>query len=291
MNRRRTLLTTTILTIISLVLALITSDSAPIAPERVLTGVVGGVQRTFARVGFGVRDTIRSVRELRRVRDEYAEALEELERLRSAAGRVEALQIENDLLREQLGFAETLPSEAIAARVIAIDAARDVASLTLDRGSRDGVALDAPVVAVVGGRRGLVGRVTEVTFSTSRVTPIYDGRSFVASRMERTRFQGLLSGQGSTSTPLRMEYLSLLAQDQINVGAVVVTSGLNSIYPPGLPVGTVVSITPEEFDASLTATVQPFVDFVRLEYVFVLAPVPAGGEVNASSGARPETSP
>lgn len=270
-DRRRTLLTTVALVLVALLSAIISTGAGQFRPEAAARAVVGGVQRAMAGVGRGIGNTVRSVGELRRLREDYESLLSELEQYQRLEGTVEALERENARLREQLGFVARSERPVIAARVIAREQATGLFnSFTINRGSRHGVMPDQAVVGFSGDREGLIGRVTEVSGGTALVVPVFAPGSYVAARLERSRHGGLLEGTGESDGGLILRYLPRSARTDIRYGDLVITSGLNSIFPEELPVGQVERVAAPSWETSLIVEVEPLIDYARLEYVFVL---------------------
>jgi rod shape-determining protein MreC len=85
----------------------------------------------------------------------------------------------------------------------------------------------------------------------------------------KSRYEGLVSGAGD-GTSLVMRYVDDRARASIRFGDVVITSGMNSIYPAGIRIGTVDSIQSKAYETTLELTLNPIIDFERLEYVFVV---------------------
>lgn len=266
----RPLITSVVLVVIGLGIASFSTDTTAIRPDRYVRGAVAGIQRVFAGVGRGILVSFQSVRELRELRREYEAILEELEEYRNLEGRLHHLENENRRLREQLGFAAEAVSPVLAARVIAREGSQYFTSFTVNRGARHGVTPGQTVIAYIGGRESLAGRVETVSGGTALVIPVFSAGSYVAARLERSRQEGLVQGGGSRFDPMIMNYIPRGARDQIQYQDLVVTSGLNSVFPPDLPLGRVVRVDALAFEPSLQITVEPIVDFSRLEYVFVL---------------------
>ena len=124
------------------------------------------------------------------------------------------------------------------------------------------------------GAEGLVGKVLEVGHSTSVVSPIYDSSAHIGARLDRTRYEGLISGAGSSDVPLIMKYVKKRAKDEIQYGDLVVTTGYQSLYPRDVIIGRVSKILITDYQTSLDIDVEPILDFGRLEYVFVVFPDP-----------------
>ncbi|MBI4168891.1 MAG: rod shape-determining protein MreC [Acidobacteria bacterium] len=172
----------------------------------------------------------------------------------------EALQ-EARRLRDLLDLREQLAYPSVAARVIGRRAAGGAKILLLDRGSGDGIRPNQPVVTP----RGTVGRVIEVSPGISKVQTVLDPNSGVAALLMRTRVQGVVVGEGERGC--RMDYVSELSH--VEVGDVVITSGLDQIHPKGSIIG-VVSAIGEGEGLTKIIEVRPEVDFLRLEEVVVL---------------------
>lgn len=141
-------------------------------------------------------------------------------------------------------------------------------TITIDKGSNDGIALDMPVVAAA----GLVGRVARVSPESSLVQLIIDPDSFVAGRLDVSRTTGLVSGEGERD--LRMSIVS--TETEVMPGEQVVTAGYRiqgvteGIFPPGILIGSVSRVLPAEAELEKFITVRPAVDFSSLEAVLVV---------------------
>ncbi len=270
-SRRRTFLTTVALVLVGIISAMAGNNSERLRPDEAVRGIFGGIQKGFASVGQGIGNTVRSVGELRRVRAEYESLLNDMEQYERLEGTVEALERENDRLREQLGFAARTEEPSLAAQIIARESATGFfSSLTINRGERHGVEVNQAVVAFAGGEEGLVGRVERVSGGTALVVPVFAPGSYIGARLERSRHVGLLQGSGTVADALTLQYVPRDARNEIRYGDVVVTSGLNSIFPPEIPIGRVLRVSAPSWDTSLVIEVDPVVDYSRLEYVFVL---------------------
>jgi rod shape-determining protein MreC len=145
-----------------------------------------------------------------------------------------------------------------------------------------------PVVAFQEDLEGLVGRVVAVGPGSSQVLPLYDPSCQVSARLDESRFEGLVLGQGSDRAMLLMRYVKKIATDRVEYGDLVVTAGLGGLYPAGINVGRVRDIRAETYETSLTLEIEPVIDFDRLEYVYVLGSAvgePASGRAAIPSPA------
>jgi rod shape-determining protein MreC len=203
-----------------------------------------------------VNDVVAEVRELVNLRAENAQLRKERDRLLQweAAGR--RLEAENQALQRLLRF---IPHEArgfISARVIADTGGAFAHSLVLNAGSDDDVRRGQAVVS----GDGLVGRVVGVGARSSRILLLTDLNSRIPVVTEQSRVRAVLAGN-NTSRPV-LDHLP--PNDTVTVGERVVTSGHGGVFPPGLPVGVIVSVS----DSG--TVVQPLVATDRLEYVRVV---------------------
>jgi len=170
-------------------------------------------------------------------------------------------------LRELLALQQAVPLDTLAAQVVGRDGVPWFRSLTLDKGEADGVKLDAAVISTT----GVVGRVFATGPHAARVQVLLDRDSGAAALVERSRVSGIVSGQVSTAEAgaddLALKYVSERAD--IVVGDVVVTSGLDRIFPKGLVIGRVRSVG-DVTGLFREIRVEPSARFERLEEVLVL---------------------
>ncbi len=286
-TRHRRGVTLAALVLISLFSMLISNRTVVVQPKQVGLSVVSFFQKGLSGFFRWFGDTAGSIRQLRQAREELAAARQRLQELDQGNREIVSLRGENALLREQLGFAATLPAERIAAEVIAKDHDNLFSTLVLNKGSRHGVKRNMPVVAFHGDMEGLVGKVVSVGFGSCQVLPLYDPQCQVSARLERSRYEGLISGQGSDRENVLMRYVKKLAKDSIEYGDLVVTAGLGGLYPKGVNIGRIRDIRVRGYETSLVLEIEPVIDFGRLEYVFIIrsavepdlgvAGVPGGG--------------
>lgn len=175
----------------------------------------------------------------------------------------QAKATEIDALQSALGLRASLPIKTIPARVIAGAPSPGLFAVTIDRGSSDGVQRDMAVI----GSNGLVGRViNEPQERAAQVQLLIDRSAAAAIFFERTGTGGIVVG-GSTDPPMRVTNVPNAAD--INVGDVVLSSGLDGIYPRGFRVGTVAHAERGR-DGEWTVSVRPAIDFSHIAIVLVM---------------------
>lgn len=279
-----------ILMIISILLISISTNTLADVPASLASTLAEGAQRVFASVGDFVERTVFSVRELRDLREQYTSLTKKLESYEILERNFADLLAENERLTEQLGFARSLAGMRVSTRIIAKDPQNIYTNYTIDKGSSAGIMKNMPVVAFQKGMEGLAGRILEVRNGTSVVLPLYDQRFFVSARFSRTRAEGLVNGQGNPDEVLVMRYISKLNAAEIRTGDLVVTSGLDSIYPPDLVIGRVRSIEMPEYGSSAIVQLESALDFSKMEYLFVIMKDQAMEGITAGPGVDPASS-
>ena len=197
-----------------------------------------------------------------------------------------AERTENDRLRRLLGLAESEPRRAyVGARVIGVRLApAGLQLVTVDRGSEDGLARAMPVVVA----EGVVGRVHATAGHSAEVLLAVDRNSSIAVRVERTRARANVRGLGRPDLA-RLDY-ALRSEDVIE-GDLLITSGTDGVFPPGLPVGRATRLQRVAHGLFQEGWVMPAVDPTRLEEVLIITSGARDPEqlpaAMAPGGARP----
>jgi rod shape-determining protein MreC len=160
-----------------------------------------------------------------------------------------------------LGFKEKYISQTVPAQVIATTGSEFSRAIYIDKGSNDGIKPDMPVITP----EGIVGKVLRVLPTSSLVLLINDPTSGAGVILENSRLQGILKGTASGAIVVR----DVMSDEKVNVGEHVVTSGGDRVFPKGMPVGTVTSVSPGQ-DLFLNIRVKPSAPIGRLEEVLVI---------------------
>ncbi len=238
------------------------------------TGLLGAFQSAFlgllspvTRSGHAVKSSIGSLGKdlmtLDQLQVEYERVLAENRRLRAENNGLRDLQQDNDHLREVLGYRERSSFRLVPAAVLGHDASGWWSTIKINKGSKDGVAPDMPVIT----DRGLVGKTTAVSANLSEVMLVSDENCKVAAKVEGTREQGISAGVRSGSGEMRLTFLNKLAD--LQPGQKVYTAGVSGgIFPSGIALGTVKSFRARELDGE--AVLEPSADLGGVEEVFVI---------------------
>jgi rod shape-determining protein MreC len=137
---------------------------------------------------------------------------------------------------------------------------------TLDVGSLAGISKDDPVIT----DSGLVGWVSEVYPTYCKVTTIFSPDTNVGVLCQRSEDTGVVTGDLKLADQGLVKWKFITAQNKLEAGDIVITTGISGMYPRGIPVGKVKELKNDETDASLYALVEPYVDIKNVRDVFVI---------------------
>jgi rod shape-determining protein MreC len=235
--------------------------------ERVVFSALSPFQRLAARAVSAVGHGWTGYVDLLSARRENERLVGEVRRLQSELQQREHLAQEAGRLRELLELRPILPLRTLVAEVLARDGQPWFRTLTVDKGQDDGVRMNASVVSPT----GVVGRVIAVGPHASRIQLLVDRESGVGVLDQRSRVNAVVSGQvgfaDSGASDLVMKYVP--HQADIAVGDVMVTSGLDRIYPKGLVVGRIHAVGTAAGLFREGVLVTPSARFDELEVVLI----------------------
>ncbi|MBI5058462.1 rod shape-determining protein MreC [candidate division KSB1 bacterium] len=223
---------------------------------------VNGVKR---ELGTGLAYLAKPLVQLRRAFDVFRENAELRELsidLSRENGELRAMTLENERLRGMLAFRNRFPYEMLSASVIAHPGIEIGGKLIVDRGKKDGLRMNAAVVAPA----GLVGKVVEVANHTALVQTLVGNTYGVSVMVERSRAMGILRWLG----PGEWTIVGLATGEDITVGDLILTTGAGFVFPAGIRVGVVSEIRAQAEPGSGFSRVQPFVRFNSVEELFVV---------------------
>ena len=232
------------------------------------TTVLRPVLETQDQVSIVIKTHVQSVREWPKLREQNRELEERLASLNTDLINARELKEENKRLQTLLDLKQKSEFKTIAARVIGRDPSHWSFFIMLNRGTKDGVREDAALLSL----DGLVGKVVSAGPDSSRAILLTDRQSRVSALNQRTRDAGLVEGAGSPL--LKMTFLDREAD--IQIGDLIVSSGLGGIYPKGVPIGRVQVVEEDENHLGLSAVIKPFVSFGKLEEVLCVLSPPNG---------------
>jgi len=187
----------------------------------------------------------------------------ELSRAVAKSSQYNEIELSNQRLRDLLNFKETTTSKVLAAEVISVDPSSWFKAVIIDKGSLDGVERGLPVVI----RQGIAGQVVDVSSRYSKIMLIIDRNSSVDAMVQRTRARGIIKGEATAGHCL---FKYVLRKDDVRVGDTIVASGLDGVFPKGLPIGDVKEVVRRNSGVFQEVRVVPYIDFEKLEEVLVI---------------------
>ena len=239
--------------------------------DRAVVALSAPVQYAAAAVARGISNLWGDYVYLVDVKADNRRLVFENARLEERIRRLEQQEIENRRLHRLIGLRESLPGDIVSAQVIGKDVTEffRVQRLSLDRGGHD-VRKEMPVISL----GGVVGIVQRVAGDVVDVKLVVDPDSAVDVVAERTGARGIVRGTGDlTRYLLRVEYAQ--RTDEVDVGDVLVTSGVGRRFPKGIPVARVTRVVKRDFGIYQEVEAAPSVDFSRLEEALILVSAPS----------------
>jgi rod shape-determining protein MreC len=231
-------------------------------PGRIAVSVIAPFQKASSK----------SIRFLRDIWHHYfflVHAAKENESLKNALNeafekniRYEEIKLSNSRLRSLLNFEKTMTDQVLPAEVIGKDPSPWFKTVLIDKGKEDGVVRGMAVVVP----KGIAGQITEVSSHYSKVLLIIDPNSAVDALVQRDRARGIIKGDAAGQCLFKY----VLRKHDIAIGDIVVSSGLDRVFPKGLAVGQVSGVFKPKAGIFQEVTVTPYIDFEKLEEVLVV---------------------
>ena len=271
--KRQPLVIVILLVVLLIALVIVTSGQRDklTTIEGVVGEVITPVQGFMYRIATSVSEFFQSIGERRQLAEQYKILKDRVTQLEQQQLEMDETVRENERLKALLNFKEERDQFTVAGvRITGKDPGNWFNTLTIDKGSKDGITVNMAVVT----DKGLIGRITDVGKNWSKVRTIVDGQSSVSAIIERTRDNGMVKGNNTlTFEDGLCRMINLPLDSDVVVGDRVITSGLGEIFPKGIYIGEVVEVSSEQRDMFKTATVKPGADFQRLEEVLVISTV------------------
>jgi rod shape-determining protein MreC len=246
-----------------LLLTVQTRGGGPTRAADLVALVVTPIQSLLAKVHRGALGAWHTFADWKAVRSENLALRADNERLRVQSLQVRDTDQENRRLRRLLALRERMPLATLTGEIIGREGGGWARSLTVNRGRSDGIAQQMPVIVP----EGLVGRVAQVRSGASVVQLLNDPTSTVGAVVQRTRTPGLVEGEPGGGVRFKF-----MARDGagVSAGDLIVTSGLGTLFPKGIPVGRVTALEDKGSALFHFAVLVPVVDFARVEEVLLL---------------------
>ena len=270
-----------LLTLILLTLSLVLFTlSVREGGEGVLSGVRGVAQTIVSPLrmaGAAITSPLTGmsniIRNLTADEETLSELKEENQRLVARNVELEEAEISLQQLQQLLDMRSSYNLQSKAARVIAGSTDSWTSTVTIDKGTSAGLSVGMPVVD----GKGAIGQIISCEATTSTVRLLTDEGSSVSAMIQSSRAQGML--QGSPDGTL---HLSFIRTDQtVDVGDIIVTSGLGGVFPKGLPMGKILNVESSPGSTYYSITVEPYSTVSNLEEVLVVTSLTEGQQATA----------
>ncbi|MCO1600997.1 rod shape-determining protein MreC [Desulfosporosinus nitroreducens] len=242
----------------------------------VMQRVLSPLEQPILQIGNGIKNNTRALWSFTEVSRQNEELLKKVDQLTGDNIKLKTEILAgmryNELDQGQFRSPTLEKFEKVGATVVNRNPTTWYRTLTLNRGSQDGIVANAPVI----GDLGLIGKIVSVTPTTSEVLLILDGEGQVSASVRGSTANstfGIVQGNYQRGSRLTAEgNLQMLfrREDSINVGDLVFTSGLGGVYPKDVPIGQVKEIQLDPSGLLKTAYIQPLVDFDSLEEVYIV---------------------
>ena len=240
------------------------SSSGTLGPvEGILSVPINFISGTFTDTTRRADELTEYLEDLQDLQERNAELEEIIAQFQSELVQLREIESDYNRLASLVDYTlSTEDMEFVTADVISYDQSGRLRTIVINRGTRDGITIDMPVVT----DQGLVGRIIQVSATASRILLITDESSFVTGRLQTTRALG--SVQGSLTGNLVM--IDILLDATVIEGDIVMTSGIGGNFPPDLVIGQVESNRRFEFELGQEAQIRSLIDFDTLEIVLVV---------------------
>lgn len=244
------------------VLTLTSRQAIPVSGvERLAITLTSPFQNMVTRIlGFGESvwttyfTAVIAVEENHELRRELARAVE-------IQNRYEELERENLRLKKFVNFTGSVPATYVAAQVIARDPSPWFKTLMIDKGEADGLVKGSPVLV----SEGIVGQIIKVSNHFSRVLLITDRNSAVDALVQNSRVRGMVKGSNKDTC----SFVYALRKDEVKSGEMIVSSGLDQVFPKGLKIGKILNVKKVHSQLFQDIIIETSVDFDKLEEVLV----------------------
>ncbi len=246
------------------------------SPQSNIVGTITAPFRTAANaIWYGIEDFISAYGDAQKLMLRNDELEAELNDLREQLADYEQITAENEFYKKYLKIAEQHPDfEFCSATLISRENDDPYGAFTINKGSLDGIEAYDPVITDA----GLVGYVSQVGLTTSKVTTVLSPTLSLGALDNRTNDSGIVSGDLETAKVGKTKLRNLARSCNVAIGDYVVTSG-EGIFPKGLLIGKIDNIDNDKYNTSIFATVAPFADLSELRQVMVITYFDGQGSV------------
>ena len=240
-----------------------TSDGTMLLRQWTVSAITP-LEKAFVHSTGFFRNTWNNYFYLRNVRRENEQLRDQIQQMRLEQVRLQQDAAQARRLQALLAFKEEYISETVPAQVIGTSGSEQSRVIYIDRGADHGLKENMPVITP----DGIVGKVLRVFPGTAQVLIISDQTSGVGVILEKSRLQGIL--RGSADGSVNVEYI--MADEKVEPGEPILSSGGDKVFPKGLPIGRVTAVAPGK-NMFLRIRVTPAAELNRLEEVLVITKI------------------
>ncbi len=260
-DHAKKILTTTFIVLI------VTAAVTAAAGKNIFTDMYSAFMKPFQQTAAAVMEDRYMGRSKEELESENAELHAEVDELLKRVIDYDDIKKENELLRKYYGIKDDHPDYKVAvADIIRRDPNDDFYGFTIDKGSRDDIRKNDPVII----NSGLVGWVSEVSVTTAKVTTLLSPEAKVGAMDMKTHDSGIATGSANYCSDGQFILSVISADNKIKEGDIVVTTGVGGVYPPGLVVGKVTKLDYNVFDTTPYAVIKPYDDLRSISDVVVI---------------------
>ncbi len=264
LKKHRLIITSTLLCLLALHIA---STNTKGIGGTIITGKV--ISLVTSPVQYGIASTIKKIKTiwasyiyLINVNMENTLLKNDIEKLREENNQLKEALLLNNRLKEMVAFKQEAAQTVGAASVIGIVSSGWIKTITINKGVSDGIRRDMVIATPL----GIVGRIIDAQPATSNALLLTDPRCAIDVIVQRTRIKGIAEGNGADRLVLKY----VRHEDDIQVGDILISSGLGGIFPKGMAVGEVVHVEKGEDNFFMDVELKPSADLKRLEDVLII---------------------
>lgn len=259
-------------TFLILIFKTIKSDKISFAGNGIgitFNAVQGGVYRFNSKI----KDSVSFVFNFSNVKKENEELKKKNSELENKALDYDSLKSENERLREMVNFKnQNSEYNYVGCNIIGKSGSGLLDQFTINKGSKDGI--EKQMIAIT--EKGLVGQVTAVGSNWSIIQTLSNANIAVSGYLERTKDNGIVQGYNSSNNKSLAKLTYLPLESDVKKGDIICTSDIATpypgLYPKGIRIGSVIDVEEDKGKVMKNAIIQPYVDFNKLEEVFIVIP-------------------
>ena len=238
-----------------------------LAYDNAVGYIVEPVAKLFNTVSVGTGDFFHYFKDKKNLVNENQKLDNKVMELEHDNSKLKSLEIENERLRSLLKFKEQNPEHKLSAcTIISKDTSNYYSTFLIDKGTKDGIEKNMPVV----GAKGIIGYVVEAGTGFAKVQTVIEDGSSVGCVVTRTGNTAVCEGNTALLKDGLMTMIYVSKEMNLVEGDIVETSGLGEIYPSGLVIGRVKEINTQPITKTQYAIIQPVENFDFIREVFVI---------------------